>query len=99
MQIKKSDPNSLIKLQNGEYCHVTDQLLIINETLNFDKKDVVVDLSKTKNRKKMRLVLNVIFTLAVFCFAIFWLAVCPLQSILFELKKKNGQFTIQTHLA
>lgn len=74
MEIKKSDPNSLIKLQNGEYCHITDQFLVINETLNFDKNKInqdQINLSKTKNWKNVRLTINVIFTLAIFSFSIY----------------------------
>lgn len=71
MQIKKSDPGSLINLQNGEYLHLTPEFIIINDTLNFEKENLKYDLSKTKNRTKFRLFINVIFTVSLFAFAIY----------------------------
>ncbi len=82
MAIKKNSADLALNLQNGEYCHFLPNHLVINSKLSFEYDNFKIDLSKTKNNKKARLVLNVFFTLIVFSFA-FYTQFYPLALLLF----------------
>ena len=68
--METSSFNKVFSLQSGEYCHFYKELIVINDRTLVEKRDLDMDLNKTADYKKMRLVLNVVFTLSIFVMVI-----------------------------
>ena len=82
MSDKKSPIQATITLQNGMFCHLLNDHFLISRLQNPDEIDWTVDLSKTSDQKKTRIIFNIIFTL-VFVAAAFLTKFYPLILLLF----------------
>ena len=71
MQYKKNNPDQVINLQSGLYCHFTDEFIVINDNLNIDKKHLEVKIDKIRNTQKIRLFFNFLYTSAILIFAVY----------------------------
>lgn len=82
MSDTKRTVEATINLQNGMFCHLVDDFLVINNDRQPSIQEINFDLSKTKDRKKIRIVLNVIFTL-IFITAALYTQFYPLIALMF----------------
>lgn len=65
-----NNANERINLQNGEYCHLTKNYLIVSSKRVVNESEITCNLSKTKNTKKTRIVVNAVLTVLVMLAAI-----------------------------
>lgn len=78
----KSLVKATINLQNGRFCHLMEDFLVINSTQKPLISNFTSDLSKTKNYKKIRIILNALFTIFFIGVAI-WTQFYPLILLMF----------------
>ena len=82
MTSQKSERNPKVSLRSGMYCHFFPEYLLINSNqkgiLDLDK----IKIHKTRDLKKIRLTLNVLYTL-IFVSACFYTGFYPLILLLF----------------
>ncbi|MFT6716246.1 MAG: hypothetical protein ACJA0Q_000881 [Saprospiraceae bacterium] len=82
MSATKSTVQATINLQNGMFCHLTEDFFVVNNVQKPKFTNFSYDLSKTKNYKKFRIVLNILFTF-VFITAAIWSQFYPLILLMF----------------
>jgi len=82
MSTTKSPVKATINLQNGKFCHLIDNTLVVSRQHRPKSIPLPVDLSKTKNVKKFRIFLNILFTLMIIATAI-WSDFYPLVLLMF----------------
>jgi hypothetical protein len=82
MSATKSPILASINLQNGMFCHLVGEFLIVSGNHNPEIINFEYDLSKTKNQKKARIILNIVFTL-IFASAAVYTQFYPLILLLF----------------
>ncbi|MCX6182349.1 MAG: hypothetical protein NT150_10510 [Bacteroidetes bacterium] len=63
--METSSFNKVFSLQSGEYCHFYNELVVINDRTLVEKRDLNMDMNKTADYKKLRLAVNVLFTLSI----------------------------------
>lgn len=57
--------NKIFALQSGLYCHIYNDLLVINDRELIEKRDLVIDMNKVSNVKTAKIVLNAAVTVAI----------------------------------
>lgn len=58
--------NKVFSLQSGLYCHISGDFIVINDRPVVEARDIIVDLEKTSDKKKMRIAINALLTLSIF---------------------------------
>ena len=79
----KTNPADLLNLQSGDYAHFVKDGIAINDVKTFEPRHHVNEIHKTSNTKKIRIVLNILFSLAIFI-AAFTSGFYPLSLLLFN---------------
>ena len=78
----KTNPADLLNLQSGDYAHFVKDGIAINDVKTFEPRHHVNEIHKTSNTKKIRIVLNILFSLAIFI-AAYTSGFYPLSLLLF----------------
>ncbi len=78
----KTKPEDLLNLQSGDYAHFVEDGIAINNVKTFEPRHRINEIHKTSDIKKIRIGLNIVFSLVVFMFA-FFTGFYPLSLLLF----------------
>ena len=57
--------NKIFALQSGLYCHIYNDLLVINDREFIEPRDVVIDMNKVSEVKTVKILLNAAVTIAI----------------------------------
>ncbi len=57
--------NKIFALQSGLYCHIYNDLLVINDREFIEPRDIVIDMNKVSEVKKVKIFLNAAVTIAI----------------------------------
>ncbi|MFM7021625.1 MAG: hypothetical protein ACKOXB_01500 [Flavobacteriales bacterium] len=57
--------DKIITLQSGLYCHFYKDLVVINDRMMIEERDLGMDLEKTTDNKKLRYGLNILLTMSI----------------------------------
>lgn len=82
MSLQKIQAKETINLQNGMFCHVTDEFFVIKDQSSLYESDFKPTLDNVKNIKPLRMALNILFSLIVLAFS-FYTHFYPLILLLF----------------
>lgn len=66
----KTKPEDLLNLQSGDFAHFVSDGIAVNDVKTFEPRHHVNNIHKTANFKAVRIVLNILFSLAVFAAAL-----------------------------
>lgn len=69
-KLTKTQPQDLLNLQSGDYAHFVHDGIAVNDVTTFEPRHHVNNIHKTSDTKAFRLVLNVVFSLAIFAAAL-----------------------------
>jgi len=57
--------DKIFALQSGLYCHIHNDLLVINDREFIEKRDLVIDLDKVNDTKSLKILFNASITIAI----------------------------------
>lgn len=69
-KLRKTKPEDLLNLQNGDFAHFVEDGIAVNDVKTFEPRHHVSKIHKTRNIRTFRLALNAVLSLAVFAAAL-----------------------------
>lgn len=78
----KTKPQNLLNLQSGDYAHFVEDGIAINDVKTFEPRHRLSKINKTFDVKKIRIIVNILFSGLVFAIA-FYSGFYPLSLLLF----------------